>query len=232
MGPGTCLLPRSGRLREVAVLVAIAVMILAGCTERTSTDTGGARDGLPSSIDEELVLSDAPAEVHAMCEEAARQLGFAVPCPTKVPTRGGEPVVCKLPCGKLSAGGHPLFFMEFVGFDAPTGINSRDHIIIEGRSLDEAPQEPCVEGRRVADLDAPPATVFDCPEAPSLAAANHIAHGEGAQIGHLLASWEVDDIRYAVSIHGGDSNAAREALRQLRSYIALVAPPDDATGGA
>jgi hypothetical protein len=159
------------------------------------------------------------------CENAATSLGFAVPCPTKVPLVDGKPADCSGSCVVRAGGGETLdtiFFLNVEGFDRGPVSEPVRHLIVEARRIERAPPSPCyggvpagtfrVNGRAVMVLDCPSRT----PEAEA-----RIMHGEGAHTEHILGYWDEGGVRNVVSVHGA-TEQNRSLLRRVVSSIQII----------
>jgi hypothetical protein len=169
-----------------------------------------------------------PADGFArQCEDAAVALGFAVPCPTRLPLVSGERVRCSGTCvGRVGEGSEvDVFVLDVAGYDDVAGAPEIvRHLAVEAFKADEAPPSPCYEGVAAGTLDADGVEValLDCP--PSSAASEAIVrHGEGIHAGHLLGYWDSNGVRYAVSVHGVTDESSA-LLERLVSSVELVAP--------
>jgi hypothetical protein len=178
-----------------------------------------------------LVAADARLRVE--CLTAARSVGFAVPCPTRVPTRQGRPLDCSpLPVPSpfpLCVGLSHDFFIEWTGFDVPkdfVGVDGRPagHVIIHAAPMRDDPAVPCIDATRVSavTVEASSAVVYHCP--PDSPRIERLArHGEGAYAGHLTLVWREHGIVYLVSSHGYGT-ASESLLIRLARAVDLVAP--------
>jgi hypothetical protein len=157
------------------------------------------------------------------CEDAASSLGFAVPCPTKLPLVGGKPVDCSDTC-VVTGGNDKIFFLNIEGYDAAPSSQAVRHMIVEAREVDRAPPSPCaggtptgrttIVGREVALLDCPPRTAE---------LERQIMHAEGAHTEHILGYWDEKGVREVVSVHGA-TEANTLLLRQVVASIEIVQP--------
>jgi hypothetical protein len=161
------------------------------------------------------------------CEDAAASLGFAVPCPKRLPLVSGKPIDCSGPCVATAGGGETLdriFFLNVEGYDGGPSSETVRHLIVEARRIERAPPSPCYGGVAAGRLkvNRREVTVLDCPPmAPG--AATMVMHGERAHAGHLLAYWAESAIRNVVSVHGA-TGPNRSLLRLLVSSIEVIAP--------
>jgi hypothetical protein len=171
----------------------------------------------------------APADGFArQCQDAAVALGFAVPCPTRLPLVSGERVGCSGTCvGRVGERSDvDVFVLDVAGYDddvvGTPGIVR--HLAVDAFKADDAPPSPCYEGVASGTLDADGVEValLHCPPSSAASEAN-TRHGEGIHAGHLLGYWDSNGVRYAVSVHGvtDDSSAL---LERLVSSVELVAP--------
>lgn len=209
------------------VVAAIAVAWLASCS---SSDQGDASTGqttdvssLDPSIAGSVPLMPASPTLASQCQDAAAELGFAVPCPSNVPTVHGAPVGCDDGCVSLAGGDetlHRLFSMDIADFDGGEELGEVRHARVEARRVTDAPPVACYRGTDMGRIDGLSVAVLDCPERSDESAAN-TRHGEGAHAGHLLGYWDAEGIRYVVSVHG-KSAASRTLLEHLIASIELV----------
>lgn len=203
-------------------ILIVAVVGLLGCS--ASDD---ARNPERSSVaaDATGVLFDASPGMAVDCENAAAELGFAVPCPRTVPDIAGEPASCLSSCVSTAGADETtarLFFLDVAGFDGPDDLGPVRHLAIEARRVADAPPVPCYDGVASERYDIEGSTVFECPEATAESQGNSL-HGEGAHAGHLLATWDASGIRFAISVHGL-SAASHEFLQQVHKSIEVVEP--------
>ena len=211
------------------ILAACVALLLVGCSGDADDEAlPGERSTTTAEVLDVIPLSDAPAALVSECQAAATHLGFAVPCPTRVPRVGGAPASCEGGC--VSRGGaeetlHELFSFDVADFVGGEALGPVRHVRLEARRLQDVPPVACYDGVP-ADAEAPDvrpgATVLHCPDATAESQAN-TRHGEGAHAGHLLAYWDQDGVRYVVSVHG-TSSAAERLLSQLAQNIDVVDP--------
>lgn len=199
-------------LRRALALVGTAT-ILSACSAASG----------PEATRVSLVPS-APA-LHAQCVDAARVLGFPVPCPERVPTVHGAAAMC--PTTYVPSAGDPIFFCDIGGFDVPAnyrGVDDRPlgHLIIEASRAADSPARPCFDGVATGSAVAGPwhVRLFECP-GPSLRAEREIRHGEGAHVHHVLAQWWSGGISYVASAHG-HTHTNRDLLMTMVRSIRLV----------
>jgi hypothetical protein len=136
-----------------------------------------------------LYLVRASPRFAAVCERAARSLGFAVACPTVVPYGWSPfPASCA-PCG----GG---FVLTQLFFDTPphyVGLpGGGAHLVIWSLPAD-AGLSPCVQPKRVGTAAIGPVrgVFFHCE-----------AESEGEDAGHTDLRWSLGRQVYGVSLHG------------------------------
>jgi hypothetical protein len=214
--------------------VLVLVLVIAGCADSDSpaaSRSGPARriaeDGVIEEVSGVPLAEPAPGLAH-QCEGAASSLGFAVPCPTRLPLIAGEPVDCSGSCiGLAGEKGAEVrgFFLNVEGYDANADApGTVRHLIVEAQKVQDAPPSPCYKGVPVGALEAKGQEValLDCPPDSPQAQAN-IRHGEGAHIEHLLAYWDSDGVRYVVSVHG-TTVGNRALLEHLISSIEIIRP--------
>src|SRR5260370_31900537 len=144
---------RDARLIRRALPLLAAVVLAAVCSS-------GSPQAPPSPS--RVKLDAAPGELRSECAAAADQLGFAVPCPDRVPATAGRGMSCPPPSGAMPApcvaleglSQYPVFFLEFTGFDVPpeyVGIDDKamGHVAVEARPQRESPPRPCIGGKRL-----------------------------------------------------------------------------------
>lgn len=161
------------------------------------------------------------------CHDAARSLGFAVPCPTRVPLIGGEPAGCSGACvGATGENGEVrVFVLNVEGYDdraaAPGTVR---HLTVEAFKAEDAPPNPCYDGvpAGALDVNGHGVALLDCPPSSIEAQAN-ARHGEGVHAEHLLGYWDSDGVRYVVSVHR-TVDGTRALLERLVSSVELVGP--------
>jgi hypothetical protein len=169
---------------------------------------------------------------------AADELGFAVPCPTRVPTLEGRATTCPVrqpasaatPCvGREGLVGYPIFALEYTGFDVPPGYIGVDgkavgHIVVEARPHRDSPPLPCIGATALAKVRLGQQTLaeFSCPN-DSLRVQREARHGEGAYAGHLVVAWTVAGIDYLASAHGA-TTANLDLLKRLVRSMQLIGP--------
>ncbi len=167
------------------------------------------------------------------CIAAARSVGFAVPCPSRVPTRHGQPLDCApLPIPTpypLCVGLTHDFFIEWTNFDVPAdfaGIDGKPagHVIVNATRVRDSPAVPCIDAVRFSTvtLSGTTAIEYRCPtDSPRI---ERLAqHGEGAYAGHLALAWTHDAIRYLVSSHGYGT-ASKQLAEDLARALTFVQP--------
>lgn len=221
-----------------------SVALTCGCSSasmpprsRPSTAAATVASGSPSRPMTPVRLVAAPAELTTECAAAAHRLGFAVPCPTLVPTIGARPASCPAPQGVMPAPCvgyegvtfNPIFFMELNGFDVPAdyvGVDRKPqgHLIVEARRHRDSPPLPCIGGKRLADIRLTRVTAeqFICPP-DSAVVQREAMHGEGAFAGHLLLLWDLAGVDYLVSAHS-NSTVNRQLLQRLGNSATFVQP--------
>jgi hypothetical protein len=219
----------------VASICALELVLVAiGCAggDRPASSASGAdRSTAEDGATEEasgVPLAEPAPDLAQQCLAAARSLGFAVPCPTRLPLVAGEPVDCSGNCiGIAGERGKEVrgFFLNVEGYDANPGApDTVRHLIVQADEAQDAPPSPCNEGvpAGAMEADGPEVALLECPPDSPQARAN-IRHGEGAHIEHLLAYWDSHGVRYVVSVHG-TTVANRPLLEKLVSSIELVGP--------
>ncbi len=218
----------------VLSICALVVLVAVACADGDSPASPKSDPGKSTAMDDVteevsgVPLAEPAPGLAQQCRSAARSLGFAVPCPTRLPLVAGEPVDCSGDCiGLAGERGVEVrvFFLNVEGYDASAGApETVRHLIVEAQRAEGAPPRPCYEGvpagalqangRQVALLECPP----DSPQARA-----NIRHGEGAHIEHLLAYWDSHGIRYVVSVHRTTADDGR-LLERLVSSIELIGP--------
>jgi hypothetical protein len=172
-------------------------------------------------------LAEPAASLRQRCQEAARSLGFAVPCPTRLPLVDSEAVGCSASC--VAAVGEQsevrIFALDVSGYDALTGSpETVRHLAVLAFKVAEAPPSPCYDGVPAGTLhvDGVELVLVNCP--PS-SAASQVSNrlGEGVYAAHLLGYWDTNEVRYVVSVHRGP-DGSRDLLERLVSSIELVEP--------
>jgi hypothetical protein len=201
--------------------LALALVVMAPVACSAGRDTSG--EG--SSTSTVRLASPLPG-FRRQCEDAAASLGFAVPCPKRLPLVSGKPIDCSGPCVSTGGSGEALdriFFLNVEGYDGGPSETVR-HLIVEARRLERAPPSPCYGGVAAGKLkvDHREATLLDCPPL-TLSAGAVIMHGEGAHARHLLGYWDEGGVRYVVSVHGSTKPHPR-LLRQLVASIEIIEP--------
>jgi hypothetical protein len=218
----------------VAGSCALGLTLAAGCAgndgpaasrsePNQSTASGGAAEEVSG-----VPLAEPVPGFAQHCQDAARSLGFAVPCPTRLPLIGGERVGCSASCvGTVGGDGEEarIFVLNVEGYDdradAPEAVR---HLAVEAFKAAERPPSPCYEGVPAGTLDVSGLEVvlLECPPSSAEAQATN-RHGEGIHAGHLLGYWDRRGVRYVVSVHRttDDSSAL---LERLVSSIELVDP--------
>jgi hypothetical protein len=105
-----------------------------------------------------LPLAEPAPGLAQQCEGAASSLGFAVPCPTRLPLIDGEPADCSGSCiGLAGEKGAEVrsFFLNIEGYDANADApGTVRHLIVEAQKVQDAPPSPCYEGVPVGALEA------------------------------------------------------------------------------
>ena len=225
-GQAVLLEPCSRAAQIVLILVSCAV--LGGCRD---ADQGAARSTTSSSVTVPsgvvAVPLAAPApELPEQCRDAAASLGFAVPCPTRLPLVAGVGVACSDSCVATAGGDATLdrvFFLQVEGYDSAEPTETVHHLVVEARRIDRAPPSPCFDGAPLGHLpvNGRDLTLLDCPT-PTAEQEASIVHGEGAHASHLLGYWDANGIRNVVSVHGGATPSNRSLLQQLAASIELV----------
>jgi hypothetical protein len=144
----------------------------------------------------DVPLARPAADLPGKCRYAADWLGFAVPCPTRLPrTESGERAGCPGPC--VAA---PRFRIEVQYADI-------SYLVIDARRARIV--EACIGGNRLGRIDAFGRDVPLC--------------YEGAR--GMRATWERSGIRYDVSIDSDDADDTKRTLLEgVVSSIEFVGP--------
>ncbi len=217
---------------NMCVLVVLVAVACADGDSPASPKSDPGRSTAPEGATEEVSgvpLADPAPGLAQQCWSAARSLGFAVPCPTRLPLVVGEPVDCSGDCiGLAGERGVEVrvFFLNVEGYDANAGApETIRHLIVEAQRAQDAPPRPCFEGVPAGALQASGREValLQCPPDSPQARAN-IRHGEGAHVEHLLAYWDSHGIRYVVSVHRTTAGDRPLLLERLVSSIELIGP--------
>lgn len=139
-------------IRWSSVLVALVVVAGACSDEASPTAERAGAPGRPSVTDAAgdpgFTLAPAPRSLRSACVRAAEQLGYRVPCPTRVPTIQGIPATCQGTCVATAGGDdtyHELFSFEVVDFDGGDGLGEVRHLVVEAH-LSDGPPMPCFAG--------------------------------------------------------------------------------------
>lgn len=199
----------------------IAAALLPGCTSPTdqvaSSPTADVRESISSTPGEEdrtLRLAVVDAGLSRGCQEAADALGFAVPCPTRVPGTSGD-VECKTPGAFSGAEVTPKFGCVLgEGFILEPRIRSSE----AGATISHFVIEAAPGGRLCTRESATALTVRD--------AAVYLAQCDqegGLHSEHVAAVWELEGIQYIVSAHDWTAYNQRAVLETVR-HIELLDP--------
>jgi len=165
-------LSRTGCIAVIVPLVAVAG--LAAASPRSDHRSAPVPTALRSSS-ASVKLVAAPARLGEDCVAAANRLRFAVPCPTKVPTKHGVGTSCPnpyadmpLPCvGAEGLPPYPIFALELSGFDVPSdyvGVDGKPsgHLVVEAARNATAPRTrasaPSASGESPSDRGGPLST--------------------------------------------------------------------------
>jgi hypothetical protein len=142
----------------VASVCALVVLVAVACADGDSPASSKSDPGRSTATDgatEEVIgvpLAEPAPGLGRQCRSAARSLGFAVPCPTRLPLVAGEPVDCSGDCiGLAGERGEEVrgFFLNVEGYDANAGApETVRHLIVEAQKARDAPPSPCFEGSR------------------------------------------------------------------------------------
>jgi hypothetical protein len=172
-----------------------------------------------------------PAQPSRQCERAARLLGFAVPCPSMLPS--GAPGSARADCttyyGTASSPcvWQGAFVLEYGSFGVPPDYPAVPNLVVTGLPKGQPPKDSeilyfltCPEAKHVGSTQF--STLFDtrpisaryllCPDAPP------------PESGQLILRWKRGGATYSVSLHG-DSPTNRAVLHQIALSIQYVTPP-------
>lgn len=231
MGPGNSPLVRG--LWDAA----LAAFVMVSIASLQWSAAGGQSAAVLQRSSRSVHLVAAPASLVGQCAAAATVAQVPALCPKLVPSRDGAAMACPTPVGPQPApcvglagvGQDRVFFLEFEDFDVPRGYVGVDgkavgHLFFEARKLADAPKKPCIGGARVrgAVISGWHTSLYVCPnDSPYI---ERVArHGEGADAGHVLLAWDVNGVRYTVSIHG-HTTANVYLLMRLVGSSTLVPP--------
>ncbi len=187
-------MPGTGRCRRLAAAT-VWLLAIASC----ATSAVG-----PERLAAEAGLVSVDAEFMTQCQEAADQLGFAVPCPTALLTSATR---CP------TAGMYEGCMWETSFFLAPSvGATDLFHLVIEaapgaGR-IDECGDEELHEQVEVQGL---PAAVAQCPSLAGLVA------------DHTVVNWADGEVTIEVSLHG-HSERDRQVILAVAENIEMISP--------
>ena len=207
------------------VCLAVAIVV-GGCSsaQQSSTEEPSPATAAPAETVPKTALLPAAETLRFQCEQAAVELGFAVPCPSQLPTVDGAAPTCPVSCVGQAGGGdtlHEVFFLGVADFDGADRLGSTRHLVVEARRLADAPLLPCFGGVDANDAH-PTMRLLTCVESSAELQAN-VQHGEGAHAGHILGYWDDAGVRYSISVHGdGDQN--RMLVNEVFEAISLVGP--------
>jgi hypothetical protein len=216
-------------MREVRALVlvaSLAALVIGGCSSKEDVPL---REGAPNPTASRLV--QASAELHAKCEATANEVGYPVPCPTRVldgltatPRIGG----CELDI--IGPGGVGGCHRSWRGWVIGSSETADQHLVITGspraiRSYARVVNGPgwypgarvrplrwlTIGGWRMRAVYVPPAT------------------NEGSAFAHHIALiWTVGDHTYGVGFHNVHGRRQTLALNvALARGIRLVTPSSD-----
>ena len=224
---------------KVPVLALVLVVLVGACSggrhasgrsAQTSTSDAASTDAGRSNVTVRLIAAS-PALLR-QCRVASHNLGFAVPCPTRVVTRSRRALACSpspIPTSlPLCVGPQHDFFLEWNAFDVPSSYNGVDgkpigHVIIHATSVSNSPPRPCIGGVAVGTflVLGAKSTMYRCsPDSPLIE--RTARHGEGAYTSHVLLDWRSNGIEYLVSSHGYGT-ASVSLMEQLAASLKLVA---------
>lgn len=224
------------RAALVVVTCALAAALAAGACTHTDAEPRSSSTQRPApattvgaeNVTDAPVLAPAGPGLVQQCQQAATTLGFAVPCPTRLPLIAGQPVDCLASCVGTAGGGETeaqIFVLDVDSYDDDQRpAEAVSHLVIEARRQQDAPPNPCFQGAPAGQLEANGLQVIllACPPR-TLEAEADMRHGEGAHAEHLLGYWDDHGTRYVVSVHG-TTDDHRSLLEQLISSIQLTVP--------
>jgi hypothetical protein len=192
--------------------------------------------GVPVGPDVQVVdgVYFVPVDLRARCERAATRLGFAVPCPTRLPNPrpGGTAPACSpsaFPPNSACVvrGDVPSFLFAYAAFSVPAAYQQPTNLVISAFRMHPRDADPffdyaflCSEGRvvgRSEPLDGaalPGGSFVQCPSLypPPFA-------------GQLILRWTQGGVMYQVSLNR-DTPANRRLLESLvETSLTLVPPP-------
>jgi hypothetical protein len=203
-----------------AAFVLAAALVLSGC--------GGSRASAPRPLPLEFVR--APASLRRDCSRTARAVGYAVPCPTRVPRRlvptpPAGPSGCVVRIVGRGCGG--AWTRWVTGSSEVAGAFPPQHLVLTASSRPvhdyakathgpgwypaarvEVGEWTRVNGRRMRWVFLPPET------------------NEGSAFAdHLVLVWTAGGHTYAVGFHVTTTRAAARALDlELARHLRLVSP--------
>ncbi len=176
-----------------------------------------------------LYLQEPPESTLRDCAQAARTLGFAVPCPGQLP-HPAEGASCAGSDGScVWANG---FVIELRDFPVPVGwcddCDARVTITAVRRDVPHAAFATCAGEDLPARLPSRPGRRFEsCPTGPPWIPGN----GGYPHEGNTLVRWARDGVVYGVSVEG-DGPAQYALVSRVANSILLVAGVDGDRSGA
>lgn len=166
-----------------------------------------------------LYVMPASSPTGAACREMAAQVGFAVPCPTRLPAPGVGPSCADQTCvfdGRAFGVGIVIEQREFVAADDWCG-SCDHHVFLTAARRRASPLARC--GPRIPPPPTEAVRFHSCPSnAPWVPGVGGYPHE-----GHELALWRRDGVVYGVSIEGHGEDR-RHVLRSVIDAIELVGP--------
>jgi hypothetical protein len=211
------------------VLVGSVGAVAASCDERTPTpasgDAGSSLSSEPTPPQQagyfELVHTS--RALRTGCRQAARILGFSVPCPVRLP-KTLESVVCGIPAEFSGAEITPKkgcafgreFLLEPASLVLPPNYRGVDgepvaHFLIEATRLD-VPACAEVDAKQELTLRNSVASLVACSE-----------HAHSLHQGHLVLQWREGGITYRLSIHG-HTEVNRQLLMDVVGHLIMIPP--------
>lgn len=174
----------------------------------------------------DVVMMDAPEQLREGCREAATTLGYAVPCPMRVPL-ASEPIRCRVPGEFRGSDIEPqegcvlgesfAFSPEFVVLPEDyIGVDGRrqDHLLVHASQALDRPS-PCqgdVVERHEAEMGSQDATLWACGE-----------EVHGVHAGHVVLVWRRGGVNYLVSAHG-HTDVNFRLIERIAQNVEYVSP--------
>jgi hypothetical protein len=216
---------RSSTVPRLAALAFCGLLLLTACEDRSPTK-GGTHKSIGTLV-ADLRLEPVPRWMEGYCHKAADDLGYAVLCPMRLPSRY-DLLPCRGPTPKNELWGKYCFdyvldsvFKGPPGYHGPFAANRRaGHLAI----WTIAPSSDMYQGG-----------LLGCPEGglrkESARFRGHSGHWWACPAtrvadlnsGHVAFQWFATGVVYGVSVHGiNDVN--RRIVRELLDHLDLVGP--------